>query len=73
MFFILIYLGLCIALAQWAKAINAGSAFCFFISLLFTPLAGLFFIIYNMVLEHDVKESLERDAKESNQNKNEES
>lgn len=63
MFFLIIYLGLCFGLAQWAKATRQGSWMTFLISFFFTPLAGLGWILLGLVVDHDVNEAGRNDKK----------
>lgn len=65
MFFIIIYIGLCFALAQLGKKTGAGSGGTFLFSLLFTPIGGLIFIILNGIVEHDANEMANHDAGET--------
>lgn len=61
MFFLIIYLGLCFGLAQWAKATRQGSWLVFLISLFCTPLVGLGWILFGLVLDHDANEAIRND------------
>ena len=56
MIFLIIYLSLCFGLAQWAKATGQGSGITFLISLFFSPLAGLGYILFGLVVDHDANE-----------------
>ena len=60
MFGLFIYILGCIAMYLWAKSMGAGSLMCLFLSIIFTPLAGLVYNILHLVGEHDAEEYLNK-------------
>lgn len=55
-FFIVIYISLCVMLAQIAKVMKAGSATIFLVSLLGTPILGLLALLFFAAGQHDMNE-----------------
>ena len=53
MLFVIIYLGLCFALAKWAERIDGSFWITLLICLLLSPIAGLFVTIISLAANRD--------------------
>ena len=68
MIFIIIYLGLCFAIAKWAEKSDGTFWTTFLICLAFSPIAGILMIICEAAADRDIYKKLEREEKEREQN-----